>query len=160
MNGIWGPLTVTTIDPGASAGYCTSADGAFTAIGLAPDSAPAVDELVVEDQYAATHIYRNGRRVRVSRKSQQTLSFRAGQLFERYSAERKYRIGPDAWRRILWPGAVRLTKKVVLARLMPKYGHLVADVPAKSRPDVLEAIGMNVAWCRLTPEQKEAYRAR
>ncbi len=116
-----------------------------------------LDELVIEDQFAAAHIYRDGRRVRVSRKSQMTLARTAGMLFERYAATRKYRIGPNEWRQVLWPGANRLTKAVVLARLTPEYGHLVADLPKKNQPDVLESIGIAMAWAKLTDKQKAPY---
>lgn len=150
---------VLAIDPGASAGACCMTRGVVEWADIAPDENVAdVDELVIEDQHAATHIYRNGQRVRVSRKSQQTLSFTAGRLFERYEATRKYRVPVADWRRALWPGASRLTKKVVLARLERDYGHLVPTT-GKARADVLEAVGIAMAWARLTSEQKEKYRA-
>lgn len=118
------------------------------------------DEAVFEAQHSARHLYRNGKRVAIGRKSQSTLSFTAGRLFERFTAERKYRILPDAWRRILWPGSSRLTKTVVLARLRAEYNTLVAHIPKTHQPDCLEAIGIAVAWSRLTPEQKQPYRVR
>ena len=154
-------MRVLAIDPGANPGFCVTDGGQIELTSWQADGfefLTPIDELVVEDQFAAAHVYRNGRRVRVSRKSQMTLAHTAGRLLERYSAERKYRIGPDAWRRVLWPGAVRLTKKVVLARLTPEYGHLVADFPKKHRPDVLEAVGIAMAWARLSAAQKEAFR--
>lgn len=153
-------MRILACDPGARPGYCLVENGIIVWAGWENPPAHGLDEFLCEDQYAATHIYRNGRRVRVSRKSQQSLSFTAGRLFERYPAERKYRIAPDAWRRILWPGAVRLTKVVVLARLRPEYGHLVEAFPKKHQPDVLEAVGIAVAWSRLSQEQKETYRAK
>ena len=154
-----------TVDPGAKPGFCLSEGGEIRAITHdilnLPFEVMALDELLVEDQFATAYAYRNGKRVRISRKSQLTLVRTADRLFYTIPADRKYRMLPDAWRGILWPGARRLTKKVVLARLEKDYGHLVpASVPAKSRGDVLEAVGMNVAWCRLTPEEKERFRAK
>lgn len=147
------------VDPGSKPGFCLTDGGVIMWYGYeSPDPAElALDELIVEDQFSGA-IYRNGRKVRVSRKSQMTLSHTAGRLFERFPAARKYRIGPDAWRRVLWPGAVRLTKPVVLARLTPEYGHLVEGFPKTHRPDVLESIGIAMAWARLTQAQKESYR--
>ena len=149
-------LRVLACDPGAKPGFCLTVDGVIQAVGY---SAPPqeVDEFLIEGQFAGP-IYRNGKRVRVSRSSQQTLSFTAGRLFERFPATRKYRISPDVWRRVLWPGSVRLTKPVVLARLRPAYGHLVDDMPKGHQPDVLEAIGIAMAWGKLTTAQKESYR--
>lgn len=153
------PPRVIAIDPGASAGFAYWVQGVILFAGAPPDAAhaPPADELVVEAQHAATHIYRNGQRVRVSRKSQQTLSFTAGRLLERFAAERKYQVPVADWRRALWPPASRLTKKVVLARLERDYGHLVTTT-GKARADVLEAVGIAMAWARLTPEQKVKYR--
>ncbi len=154
-------MRVLCIDPGAKPGFCVTDEGAIVSLSwVTPELDPdePLDELVVEAQFAATHVYRNGKRVRISRRSQQSLSFTAGRLFERFPAERKYQIQPDAWRRVLWPGAVRLTKKVVLARLTPEYGHLVAGFPKTHQPDVLEAIGISQAWARLSQAQKEPFR--
>ena len=151
-------MRVLAIDLGAKPGFCFTIDGVLAGVGWdAPVTATDLDELVVEAQFAAAHIFRDGKRVRVSRGSQQTLSFTAGRLFERFPATRKYRIQPDAWRGILWPGSRRLPKKTVLARLTPEYGHLVEGFPKTRRGDVLEAIGIAVAWSRLTPAQKEKY---
>lgn len=147
-----------TIDPGANPGFCLVEDGAIILASHEPYDFASLDELVIEGQYAATHIYRNGRRVRVSRASQQGLSFTAGRLFERYPAARKYRINPSDWRAILWPGAKRLPKPVVLARLRTMIDPaLYADVPKKNQPDVIEAVGIALAWARLTPAQKKKY---
>jgi hypothetical protein len=151
---------VLTIDPGANPGFCLIQDGEIqfadhTTVGHYVDD---LDELIIEGQYAATHIYRNGRRVRVSRASQQGLSFTAGRLFERYPAARKYRIQPSQWRSILWPGATRLPKPVVLARLRTTIDPaLYAHVPKKNPPEVIEAIGIALAWAKLTPARKKKY---
>lgn len=154
-------MRVLAVDPGARPGFCLTEDGRIKWVSPEADAwwPDALDELVIENQYPATHIYRDGKRVRVSRKSQQGLSFTAGRLFERFYATRKYRISPDEWRAVLWPGARRLTKAVVLARLRPTYGHLVAGFPKTRQGDVLEAVGIAMAWARLTQEQKEQYRA-
>lgn len=156
-------MRVFTVDPGAKPGFCMSEGGAVTWAGHEDPGACLlpVAELIVEAQFAAATVYRDGKKVRISRKSQMTLAHTAGRFLERYAAARRYQILPDAWRAILWPGARRLAKRVVLARLEKDYGHLVPyTVPAKNRPDVLEAVGMNVAWCRLSPAQKEQYRAK
>lgn len=166
-------MRVLAIDPGANPGFCATVavHGAHVLSRFhTHDSAEAQewgaatgpwDELVVEDQHAATALYRNGRRVRVSRKSQISLGFVAGRLFERFPATRKYRISADAWRAVLWPGSRRLPKKVVLARLLarpdaPDLSH----VPAKNRPDVVEAWGIALAWAELTPAQKRKFEVR
>jgi len=152
-------VRVLAIDPGAKPGFCLTVDGVVEVATHWSEQAEGLlpDELVIEGQFPGP-IYRNGKRVRVSRKSQQTLSFTAGRLFERFPAERKYSISPDQWRRVLWPGAVRLTKAVVLARLRPAYGHYVADIPKTHQADVLESIGIAVAWGKLTAAQKEPFR--
>lgn len=153
-------MFVLACDPGKNAGLCLTLNGVVQWVTAdAHVETPPLDELVVEAQFAAAHIYRNGRRVRVSRATQMTLSHTAGRLLERFAATRKYQILPDAWRAVLWPGSRRLPKKTVLARLTPDYGHLVAKLPTKkAREDVLEAIGIAVAWGKLTQEQKETYR--
>lgn len=149
------------IDPGANPGFAWFRDGELVGASAEWTRLPpgAYDALVIEDQHAATHIYRNGKRVKVARKSQQTLSFTAGRLFERFDAAAKYRIPANAWRRVLWPGAVSIPKRTVLARLVPDWADAVAHVPAKNRPDVLEAIGIGLAWLKLSVDGREAYRA-
>lgn len=149
---------VLTIDPGANPGFCLVEDGVVQWASHEALRTGELDELVIEGQYAATHIYRGGRRVRVSRASQQGLSFTAGRLFERYPAARKYRIQPSQWRSILWPGATRLPKPVVLARLRTMIDpELYAHVPKKNQPDVIEAIGIALAWAKLTPARKKKF---
>lgn len=154
-------MKVLAIDPGERPGLCYAVDGIIQFVTHDPDEVTPVDleELVVEDQFIQGHIYRAGKRVRVNPKSQITLVRTAERLFMRYDATRKYRIGADAWRRILWPGSVRLSKPVVLARLLPEFADAVADVPVRNRPDCLEACGIMKAWGRLTAAQKEQYRA-
>jgi hypothetical protein len=147
--------TLLSIDPGAKPGFAVFVDGALAQL---TDDADTIglahfDQLVVEDQYAATHIYRNGRRVRVSRKSQQGLSFTAGRLFERFSAARKYRIPVSEWRGVLWPRASRLTKPVVLARLrlaMPE-GVLTPD----TTDDMIEAWGIGKAFLAMGEDARK-----
>lgn len=154
-------MKVLTIDPGALPGLCYAVDGIIQFVTHAPDEMTPVDldELCLEDQFIRGHIYRAGKRVRVNPKSQITLVRMAERLFLRYDAKRKYRIGADAWRRILWPGSVRLSKPVVLARLRPEFADIVADIPAKNQPDCIEACGIMKAWGRLTAAQKEQFRA-
>ena len=158
-------MRVLACDPGAKPGFCVvtlSGPGcvAFNDVTwcLDPEECEALDEAVFEAQHSASHLYRNGKRVAISRKSQSTLGFTAGRLFERFRAARKYRILPDDWRRILWPGASRLTKTVVLARLRAEYNTLVEHLPKGHQSDCLEAIGIAVAWSKLSQEQKEKYR--
>lgn len=149
-------------DPGAKPGFCYVEDGLLLRVSFVPDEFDDMhfDEAVFEAQHSASHLYRNGKRVAIRRKSQSTLSFTAGRLFERFTAERKYRILPDAWRRILWPGSSRLTKPVVLARLRAEYSTLVEHLPKGHQPDVLEAIGIAAAWSLLTEGQKAQYLCR
>ncbi len=151
-----GGLRVLAVDPGAKPGLAW-ADGATHLPELVP--AAGWDEVVHEAQHSAAHLYRNGRRVRIARRSQSTLSFTAGRLFERFDAERKYRILPDDWRALLWPGSRRLPKPVVLARLEVLYGDRVPPkCPKGNRADVLEAIGIYEAWATLSQAQKERWR--
>jgi hypothetical protein len=156
-------LNVLACDPGAKPGFCahTGSSQLLWTVDYKPEEFDGVrfDEAVFEAQHSASHLYRNGKRVAISRKSQATLGFTAGRLFERFTATRKYRILPDDWRRILWPGSSRLTKPVVLARLRAGYNTLVDHLPKTHQPDCLEAIGIAVAWSKLSQEQKEAYRA-
>jgi hypothetical protein len=149
------------VDPGAKAGYCVvGSDGSVALATHLPDLVPTAGyaEAVFEAQHSASSMYRNGRRVRIARKSQSTLSFTAGRLFERFQAERKYRIMPDDWRALLWAGARRLPKAVVLARLEVEFGGLVVGIPKTHRADVLEAVGMSQGWSLLTQRQKEKFR--
>lgn len=150
---------VLACDPGANPGFALFDDqGALVGCDWRPEEYDAVeyDVFIIEDQHAATHLYRDGRRVRVSRKSQQTLSFTAGRLFERFRATYKYRVPANDWRRVLWPGAVRLPKKTVLARLKPAYGDAVEGM-GKHAADVLEAIGIGKAWLAMTDAQRKRY---
>jgi hypothetical protein len=152
------------VDPGASAGYCLLELGgrgfiaANVLLGDVPELLPGeeVDEAVFEAQHSGGYLYRNGRRVRIARKSQNTLSFTAGRLFERVPAKRKFRIQPDDWRALLWPGSRRLPKKVVLARLEALFGGVVLT-RGKARADVLEATGIAHAWLRVAEKDKEKY---
>lgn len=155
------PLRVLAIDPGEKAGFAASdgRGGLLVTHDAAVVPVEGWDEVVHEAQHSAASLYRHGRRVRVSRKSQQTLSFTAGRLYEKFPARRRYRILPDDWRALLWPGSRRLPKKVVLARLETLVGDQVpASVPKAHRPDVLEARGILEAWSALTQDEKEAYR--
>lgn len=160
---------ILACDPGAKPGFCLLATNLAPMRELVSYRPEEVaewclvsppDEAVFEDQHLANFIYKNGKCVRVSKKSQLTLVRTAQTLFDRVQALRKYRILPDAWRRILWPGASRLTKTVVLARLRAEYNTLVEHLPKGHQPDCLEAIGIAVAWSRLTQAQKEQYRVQ
>ncbi len=140
------------VDPGAKPGFALFHDGALVNWGddwesfQVPDG-QKYDELVLEDQHAAASIYRNGRKVRVSRKSQGGLFFVAGRLFERFTATAKYRVPILTWRGALWPGVARVPKHVILARLE----KLVApEVWAGQTDDTREAIGIGLAWQRMT----------
>lgn len=152
---------VLACDPGAKPGFCWGASAADAT--HRSDAVPAPTggfaEAVFEAQHSASSLFRNGRRVRIARRSQSTLSFTAGRLFERFDAHAKFRILPDDWRALLWPGARRLPKPVVLARLEVLYGDRVpAKTPKGARADVLEAIGIFEAWRTLSQPQKEKFR--
>lgn len=154
-------------DPGAHPGYCWWVAGAAAPAFVHHDytamyerfspTATEWDAFVIEDQHPATHIYRDGKKVRVSRKSQQGLSFTAGRLFERTPALAKYRLPVDVWRRKLWPTASRLPKKVVLARLREDWPSLVEHLPARAQPDCLESVGIAQAFLAMTPLQRKTY---
>jgi hypothetical protein len=77
----------------------------------------------------------------------------AERLLLRFPAVRAYRIQPDAWRAILWPGSRRLPKKTVLARLRAAEPNLLADLT----DDAVEARGILRAWLTLTPSEKKKY---
>lgn len=150
------------IDPGRNPGLCYG-DGNDIRVTHDPNVAahwPCPEEVLIEDQHLANFIYKNGRRTAVSKKSQLTLVRTAERLLMAFPAERQYRILPDVWRRLLWPGSSRLTKPVVLARLRAAYNTLVENIPAKNQPDVLEARGMLEAWSTLSQSQKEKFRVR
>ncbi len=140
------------VDPGAKGGFALFIDGVLENWGHAPEDFDApdgepYDALVLEDQHAAASIYRNGRKVRVSRKSQGGLFFIAGRLFERFPAAMKFRVPILVWRGALWPGVARVPKKVVLARL-----EKLVDphVWAGQTDDTREAIGIGMAWQKMT----------
>lgn len=145
---------VLAIDPGASPGFAWDAYD-YVGVGTSPDSVPLalLDEVVIEDQFLARHIYRNGRRVRVSPRSQITLIRTAERLLLQFPVARRYRISPTAWRGILWPGSNRLPKKTVLARLRAAEPALLRD----ATDDAVEARGILRAWLTLTPVQKRKY---
>lgn len=141
---------ILAIDPGARPGFAVLTDGVITKAGWRPEEFDGVDydEVVVEDQFAAAHIFRSGKKVRVSRAAQQTLSWTAGRLFERFRAQAKFRVPVSTWRRALWgPSAGRLPKPVVLARGKPLVPEAWwRDVPASHQPDVIEACLIGLAW--------------
>ena len=146
---------ILAIDPGASAGFAYQVGerfGVSAYADLVPADGPWA-EVVIEDQHLARFIYRNGRRTRVSPKSQITLIRTAERLLLRFPAERQYRIQPDAWRALLWPGARRLPKVTVVARLRRDEPGLLDGVS----DDVVEARGILRAWLTLTPPQKRKY---
>lgn len=149
-------MRVLACDPGASAGFAYQVGERF-GVTSDPDLVPVAsepwDEYVVEDQHLARFIYRNGRRTRVSPKSQITLIRTAERLLLRFPAERQYRIQPDAWRALLWPGARRLPKVTVVARLRRDEPELLDGLS----DDVVEARGILRAWLTLTPAQKKKY---
>lgn len=147
------------IDPGEKPGFAWL-DGETGRYGIASEAymvpAGMFDEVIIEDQFLAKFIYRNGRRVRVSPKSQITLIRTAERLLLQFPAPRQYRISPAAWRSILWPGSNRLSKKVVLARLRAAEPELLRD----ATDDAVEARGILRAWLTLTPAQKRRYRVK
>lgn len=148
------PPSVLAIDPGEHPGFAWEYSPDLYGITPDPDQVPgSFDEVVIEDQFLAKFIFRGGRRVRVSARSQMTLIRTAERLLMRFPATRQYRISPSAWRAVLWPGANRLTKAVVLARLREAEPELLRG----ATDDAAEARGILRAWLSLTPAQKRRY---
>lgn len=147
-------MVTLAIDPGQKPGFAWTREARF-GIASDPDLVPAEtwDEVVVEDQFLTRYIYRNGRRQRVSPRSQISLIRTAERLLLRFPAARQYRIAPTAWRAVLWPGSGRVTKAVVLARLRRDEPELLAG----ATEDAVEARGILRAWLKLTPAQKKKY---
>lgn len=148
------PRRILAIDPGASPGFAWVVDDA---IGTWPP-AEAVpygswDEVVIEGQFLTKFIYRNGKKVRISPQSQITLVRTAERMLMAHPAARRYRMLPSAWRAVLWPGAGRLPKKTVLARLRAAEPELLDG----ATDDAVEARGILKAFTSLTPAQKKRY---
>lgn len=147
-------MNVLTCDPGKKPGFAAS-DGRVTHDPAVAESwRTEWDEVVVEDQFLTRYVYRNGRRQRVSPRSQISLIRTAERLLLAFPAQRRYRIAPAAWRAVLWPGATRLAKAPVVARLRRDEPALLAD----ETDDVVEARGILRAWLKLTPAQKGKFR--
>lgn len=152
------PTRVLAIDPGASPGFAWAYDGSY---GVATENPGPLtrpppsrwDEVVIEDQFLAKTIFRNGRKIRVSPKSQITLIRTAERMLLAHPATRQYRMAPSAWRGVLWPGSNRLSKSVVLARLRNAEPELLRD----ATDDAVEARGILRAFLSLTPAQKKRY---
>lgn len=149
--------SILAIDPGAKPGFAVFVDGALWTLSANPEDVSGLtyDAMVIEDQYAAAYIYRGGRRVRVSRKSQQGLSFTAGRLFERFTADRKYRVPVSEWRGVLWPRATRLTKPVVLARL--RLGMPAGVLTPLTTEDMIEAWGIGKAFMGMDADTRKKF---
>ncbi len=150
---------ILAIDPGAKPGFaCKDEFGELiTHVADAAESWRLTwDELVIEDQFLTKYIYRNGRRQRVSPKTQVSLIRTAERLLLQFPAQRKFRIAPTAWRAVLWPGAGRVTKAVVLARLRRDEPELLRG----ATDDAVEARGILRAWLKLTPAQKRKYEVK
>lgn len=148
-------MNIIAIDPGKKPGFAWATPlrlGVASVITLPP--LIEWDEVVVEDQFLTRYIYRNGRRSRVSPRSQISLIRTAERLLLTFPAKRRYRIQPAAWRAVLWPGATRLAKAPVVARLRRDE----PDLLDRHSDDVVEARGILRAWQKLTPAQKEKYR--
>lgn len=155
---------ILAIDPGAKPGFAWVDPGVLDPAGaeedlthdpeLVPDE--PWDELVIEDQFLTKYIYRNGKRVRVSPKTQVSLIRTAERLLLQFPAAKKYRIAPTAWRAVLWPGAGRIKKAVVLARLRRDEPELLRG----ATDDAVEARGILRAWLTLTPAQKKKYEVK
>lgn len=154
---------ILTIDPGQKPGFAWDfgdggpGSGVSHLVDFAATQTDWVDgrwdEVVVEDQFLTRYIYRNGRRQRVSPRSQISLIRTAERLLLRFPATGQYRIAPTAWRAVLWPGSGRVTKAVVLARLRRDEPELLAG----ATEDAVEARGILRAWLTLTPAQKKKY---
>lgn len=152
-------VNILAIDPGKKPGFagCDVYNSALVAsdIDTAASWRLEWDEVVVEDQFLTRYVYRNGRRQRVSPRSQISLIRTAERLLLAFPAQRRYRIAPSAWRAVLWPGATRLAKAPVVARLRRDEPELLDG----RTEDVVEARGILRAWLKLTAKQKEKFRA-
>lgn len=148
------PRRILAIDPGASPGFAWETEDH---IGIWHSSEPVAgvtwDEVVIEGQFLTKFIYRNGKKVRISPQSQITLVRTAERMLMAHPATRQYRMLPSAWRAVLWPGAGRLPKKTVLARLRAAEPELLAG----ATDDAVEARGILRAFLSLTPAQKKRY---
>lgn len=154
------PTRVLAIDPGASPGFAwidtdpLQGDGiGVSAFCADAESDEPWDEVVIEDQFLTKTIFRNGRKIRVSPKSQITLIRTAERMLLTHPATRQYRMAPSAWRGVLWPGSNRLPKSTVLARLRRDEPELLAG----ATDDAVEARGILRAFLSLTPAQKKRY---
>lgn len=150
-------MNTLAIDPGQKPGFSWLTDDSL-GWSFDADEVPAVawDEVVIEDQYLTKFVYRNGRRQRVSPRSQISLIRTAERLLLQFPAARSYRIAPTAWRAVLWPGAGRVAKRVVVARLKrdePEFLEGATD-------DAVEARGILRAWLKLTPAEKKKYAVK
>ncbi len=75
-----------------------------------------------------------------------TLAFDAGYRLALVSAPLKYRIPPQAWRKVLWPtNGDSLPKAVVVARL-----RQLLDLESRGTDDEIEAAGIALAVARST----------
>jgi hypothetical protein len=148
------PRRILAIDPGASPGFAWVAeDGACSVSHVMASPFYSWDEVVIEGQFLTKFIYRNGKKVRISPQSQITLVRTAERMLMAHPATRQYRMLPSAWRAVLWPGAGRLPKKTVLARLRAAEPDLLAG----ATDDAVEARGILRAFLSLTPAQKKRY---
>ena len=142
--------SVLACDPGAKPGFAWGNEVTHD-----PAAVPGGvwDEYIVEDQFLTKYIYRNGRRQRVSPKTQVSLIRTAERLLLQFPAQRKFRIAPTAWRALLWPGAGRVTKAVVLARLRRDEPELLRG----ATDDAVEARGILRAWLTLSEKEKAKF---
>jgi hypothetical protein len=151
------PRRILAIDPGASPGFAwvlgLGTPGALSTVTPLPPPPAEWDEVVIEGQFLTKFIYRNGKKVRISPQSQITLVRTAERMLMAHPATRQYRMLPSAWRAVLWPGAGRLPKKTVLARLRAAEPELLAG----ATDDAVEARGILRAFLSLTPAQKKRY---
>ena len=157
-------------DPGKKPGFALWQGRELVEVGWGfhwPGAAPneglmaklaVIKQFVVEGQHVETHRRdRYGKKRVISRKSQQTLSFTAGRIFERYRYTDRYEVPVPVWRQALWPRCGRLKKEVVLARFRLQHPELAkrADVAPKTyRNDVTEAIAIGYAWLQLDDQTK------
>lgn len=148
-------VNILAIDPGKKPGFAASDGRVTSALIEAAAWRLGWDEVLVEDQFLTRYAYRNGRRQRVSPRSQISLIRTAERLLLAFPATRRYRIAPAAWRAVLWPGATRLAKAPVLARLRRDEPELLDG----HTDDAVEARGILRAWLKLTAKQKESFRA-
>ncbi len=132
----------STTQPGYAVLDVSHLGGALVArvvyLGEYPPPGP-VDAAVVEGQWQGG---------RASPMAVAALAFDAGYRLAKVEAPLKYRIPPQAWRKVLWPtNGGSLPKAVVVARL-----RQLLDLESRGTDDEIEAAGIALAVARCAPK--------